>query len=236
MRRLLALALVLLAGCGGTTISTSLPVITAPGQTAGAATTAPAATTGAAGTPATGVTIPAACAAGFTDFLKQIEPVVAGFDLETATLGEFFTVDDLAKEKGVDIMMANGAAATYSCPEVGLEFAYFDSNSPWLAIHELATAQAPGTEPWLQVTEKLAQIDGAKLADFGAATCEDGSKRIKDAVAGQMGAGTHTAADMAIGPGLELLGLYRAYLAAVREGTCPDVLGNDEFDFFGAIG
>lgn|GEM_PF-2264277 len=63
-------------------------------------------------------------------YLRTIEPVVAAFDPATGTMGDFYTADDAAGEKGIELMMANGASAIYSCSEVGLEFAYFDSRSP----------------------------------------------------------------------------------------------------------
>ena len=233
MRRLLPLALVVLSACGGGATSP-----TNPGATTNAAQTiGPGATTNATPTAGTSVVIPAACAAGFIEYLKGIEPVVSGFHSASAAFGDFFSVDEAASEKGVEIMMANGAAATYSCPEVGLEFAYFDTRSPWSAIHEIAAANAPGTIAYLQIKELVSAIDTAELSDYGVVSCDDAVARIKKGVADETGAGTESAEDMDVDAGLALLGLYRAYLADVRDGACPaDALGNDEFDFFGAIG
>ncbi len=241
MSRLLPLVVVVLAACGGGPTATPGPgQTTAVGQTPGpAATAGPAATVGPGATllpPPGGVTIPEACAAGFVEYLKAIEPVVSGFDPATSTLGDFFTTDQAASEKGVELLVANDGNATYSCSEVGLEFAYFDARSPWAAIHQVASANAPGTEPYLQVNERVAALDNTQLSDFGAATCADASGRIKEAVSGLISAGTASAEDMPVEAGIDLLGLYRAYLNSVADGTCPDVLGNDEFDFFGSIG
>jgi hypothetical protein len=235
MRRLLSLALVLLAGCGGATSAPTLPA----GASAGPQTTitpVPGATTASSATSlpttGTGVVIPAACAAGFTDYLKLIEPVVAKFDPKTATLGDFETADDAASEKGLEAMTANGSRATYSCSEVGLEFNYFDTRSPWDAILEIAKAHAPGTVAYLEVNRKVAAIDTAKMSDYDVATCDDAVARIKKAVADQLAAGSETVQDMKIDEGLALSGLYGAYMHDVGDGKCPaDVLGNDEFGF-----
>jgi hypothetical protein len=235
MRRLLPLALVLLSGCPGATTSPTLSgQATTPAQTSATGSTgAPPATSQA--TTAAGVEIPAACVAGFTAYLKAIEPVVAGFDPTTAIFGAFFDADDAAGEKGIELMTANGARATYSCPEVGLEFAYFDSHSPWAAIHAIATAQAPGTEPYLQVKEQVSAIDNAQLSDYDVATCDDAVARIKQEIADQTAAGTDTVDNMSVTEGIDLLGLYKAYLSDVQDGACPaDALGNDEFGFIGS--
>lgn len=41
--------------------------------------------------------------------------------------------------------------------------------------------------------------------------------------------------DMSVDEGVALLGLYKAYLADVRAGSCAtDALGNEEFGFMGA--
>ncbi len=242
MKRLLLLVSVLLAACGGTTVSTSLPVLTPePGQTGGAATGAPGVATGgppaaSAGAPsaATGVTIPAACAAGFTDYLKKIEPAVAAFDPGTDTFADLQAFEEAERLVSLDLMSSGGA--TYSCSEVGLEFAYFDARSPWPAIYEIANAQAPGTVAYLQATEALAALDTATFETYGAMNCEDASKQVKDGVAKFTGAGTASARDVPFEVGIALLGLYKAYLHSVADGTCPDVLGNDEFGFFGAVG
>jgi hypothetical protein len=241
MSRLLLVVSVLLAACGGTSVSTSLPVLTpVPGQTAGpatpgSATGAPPAATAAPTSGAPGVAIPASCLTGFTDYLKKLEPAVAGFDPATTTFGDLQNVEEAARMVGIDLL-TNGGGATYSCSEVGLEFAYFDSRSPWPAIFEVANAQAPGTVPYLQTVEELSANDNATIADYGSATCEDASTRIKAGVSGLSGAGADSVRDVRVADGLELLGLYKSYLHAVADGTCPDVLGNDEFDFFGAIG
>ena len=229
MRRLLPLALVLLSGCGSATTAPTLPVqATTAGQATGTSTTpGPGLPTAAAG-----AVIPAACAAGFTDYLKLIEPIVAGFDPARSTFGDFYTVDNAASDKGTDVMLANGAKATYSCPEVGLEYNSFGINSPWAAILEIAHAQASGTVAYLEMERKVVALDNAKLSDYGSTGCDDAVARIRQAVADQSGAGKDTVADMGVDAGLALFGLYTAYLSQVQDGVCPpDVLGNDEFDF-----
>ncbi len=235
MKRLSLLALVLLAGCGG---ATSAPTPSA-GATAGPQSTdtpVPGATTASSATSVpsagSGVLIPAACAAGFTDYLKLIEPVVADFDPTTADLSAFYAADDAASEKGLEAMTANGSRATYSCSEVGLEFNYFDTRSPWDAILEIAKAQAPGTVAYLEVKRRVSAIDTATMSDYDAATCDDAVARIKKAVADELAAGSETVQDMSVDEGLALSGLYSAYMHDVSDAKCPpDKLGNDEFGF-----
>lgn len=250
MRKLSGLAVLLvpvaLLGCAGGPAPTVAPgQTTAAGPTGGPGSTSPGPGSATGAPPASvppasqgtgsGNVIPAACAAGFIAFLKAIEPVTAGFDPATARLGDFFTTERAVKDKGFELM--DGGYASYSCSEVGLEFNYFDTRSPWPSILELAAAQAPGTVPYMQVNQQVSMIDVAQMADFGVSSCEDAVARIKQAVAGQKGAGNDSAADMPAMAGLELLGLYKAYIADVGEEACPrDVLGNDEFVFFGAIG
>jgi hypothetical protein len=234
MRKLLPLALVLLSGCGGAAATTLPGQPTNPAQTTGTGATVEPPATGQA-TGAAGVVIPASCAAGFIEYLKAIEPVVAGFDPATDTLGDFFAADDAAGDKGYELLTANDSRATYSCSEVGLEFNYFDSRSPWAAIHEIASANAPGTVGYLQVNERVSAIDIAEMSDYGVATCDDAVARIKKGVADATNSGMATVDDMSVDPGIALLGLYNAYLAQVREELCPrDALGNDEFGFMGA--
>jgi hypothetical protein len=178
--------------------------------------------------------IPDSCAAGFIDFLKAIEPVTSAFDPATATFGDFFTADDAVSDKGVELLLANGGYATYSCSGVGLEFAYFDDSSPWAAIHQVAAANAPGTVAWLQTKEKVSALDVAQLTDYGESTCDSAVARIKQDVADGLAAGNETVDDLSVDEGLAVLGLYNAYIAQVGAGTCPrDQLGNDEFGYMG---
>lgn len=233
MRRLWPLAFVLLSGCGAATPTNPAQATTGALPTTGgqATGTTPTAAPGQS-TTAPGVAIPAACLAGFTAYLKLIEPVVADFDDATSVFGDFYGVDEAANEKGIQAMTANGGRATYSCSEVGLEFNYFDAKSPWPAILELAAAQAPGTLSYLQVKQKVAAIDNAVMADYGVASCVDAVARIAKGVADASAAGEQQVGDMSVDAGLALFGLYGAYLSDVQDGKCPpDVLGNAEFDF-----
>ena len=139
------------------------------------------------------------------------------------------------EREGVELLVANDGTPRTAVPRsAGVRVLRFAL--AWAAIHQVAAANAPGTQPYLQVNERVAALDNTQLSDFGAATCEDASGRIKEAVSGLVGAGTASAEDMPVEAGIDLLGLYRAYLNSVADGTCPDVLGNDEFDFFGSIG
>ncbi|MGQ0849579.1 MAG: hypothetical protein ACT4OP_10760 [Actinomycetota bacterium] len=233
----LALTLVV-AACGGGSASTS--VAEAPTTQPAAAPTTPAtdttlsasdgpATTLAAG-PSAG--LPEDCADGLAEYFGEIEPVVAGFDPGSAMMGEFFRFDDAASDRTYELVSANDSQATYDCNAVGLSWAYFDSNSPWEAVIEVAAERAPGAVAYLEGVKAVSAIDVAVMTNYGVSTCEEAVAQIKQAVADQVAAGKETLAHMAFHDGLELFGLYNAYMAEVQDERCPrDELGNDEFDF-----
>ncbi len=200
----------------------------APGETAAPPSAAPSEATG------NGAALPAACAEGFAKYLTEIEPIVSAFDPATATLGDLSTADQAVGEKSYELLSANNSTAPYSCSEVGLEFAYFDSNTPWDAVLAVASTAAPGTVAYLTAVRDMAAIDVAKVTDYGVEGCDAAVAKIK---AGVAAGGADGAEKMALQEGLALLGLYKAYLADVRNEICPrDQLGNDEFSFFGAMG
>jgi len=246
MRRLLSVLVIVpvLVGCSGSpgtaptvgpAAGSSSPSVSsgssAPGETGVPSSPASAAASPAAGN---GAALPAACAEGFAKYLTQIEPIVSALDPATATLGDLSTADQAVGEKSVELLMANDATAPYSCSEVGLEWAYFDSNTPWDAVLAVASESAPGTVAYLTAVRDMAAIDVAKVTDYGVEGCDAAIAKIKDGVAA---GGAGGAAKMVLKEGLALLGLYRAYLADVRNGVCPpDKLGNDEFEFFGSMG
>jgi hypothetical protein len=83
----------------------------------------------------------------------------------------------------------------------------------------------------------MAAIDVAKVTDYGVEGCDAAVASIKERVAAEISGGVSGAEEMNLEDGLALLGLYKAYLADVRNEVCPrDELGNDEFGFFGSIG
>jgi hypothetical protein len=181
--------------------------------------------------------LPVKCAEGFATYLKAIEPIVSSFDPAKATLGDLSSADDATSEKAFELLDANGGRAPYSCSEVGLEWAYFDSNSPWDAILAVAAGAAPGTVAYLTGLRATTALDEAKLSDYGIAGCDEAVKAIKKQVAAQTKSGTKGVEKMPFAAGVELLGLYKAYIRQVQTEACPrDALGNDEFGFFGSAG
>ena len=248
MRRLLSVAVIVLVlvGCSGS--PGSAPTVGSAAQSS--APSAPAASSGssapAASSPASaapseatgnGAALPAACAAGFAKYLTEIEPIVSAFDPATATLGDLETADQAVGDKSYELLTANNSTAPYSCSEVGLEWAYFDSNTPWDAVLAVAGTAAPGTVGYLTAVRDMAMIDVAKVTDYGVEGCDAAVASIKNRVGAEVSGGTSGAEEMGLKDGLALLGLYKAYLADVRNEICPrDALGNDEFDFFGAMG
>lgn len=200
---------------------------------------APSAVTSAAASEETaeGGALPAACAEAFSTYLTEIEPIVAGFDPARATFSDLSTTEQAVRDKSMELLRANDSTAPYSCPEVGLEWAYFSSNTPWDAVLVVAGDAAPGTVAYLTSVRDLAAIDVAKVGDFGVEGCDAAVAGIKEQVASAAAGGADGVLGMTLQDGLALLGLYKAYLADVRNEICPrDELGNDEFDFFLGVG
>jgi hypothetical protein len=251
MRKFLPVLVILLAGCtsGSGSAPSEAPAAsgapTAPA--ASAASAAPAGSSAAsAGAPAESAAasaasnagaLPADCAKGLADYLVAIEPLVSKFDPAKATLGDLRDAKDAVQTKSVELLMANDARAPYSCAEVGLEYAFFDSSTPWDAVLVVAGASAPGTVAYLNAQREMAALDVNKVTDYGVEGCDAAVAAIKKGVKAHSNKGKSEVADMGFKDGVALLGLYRAYMHDVQNEVCPrDVLGNDEFDFFGAMG
>ena len=80
-------------------------------------------------------------------------------------------------------------------------------------------------------------MDVSKVSDYGIDGCEAAVASIKEGVAAQSTGGTTGVEEMGLEEGLALLGLYPCLHARGPGRACPaDALGNDEFDFFGAMG
>ena len=251
MRRFLPLLVILLVGCGGApgsapadgqTTASSAP--TDSGGSAGSVDpgSSPAATVDASTAPteapsAAAGSLPAACAEGFAAYLVELEPIVSSFDPAKATLGDLATVDQAVDDKSYELLQANDSTAPYSCPEAGLDWAYFDADTAWDAVLVVAADAAPGTVAYLTALQAWKQLDVAVVADYGIEGCDAAVAGIKEQVADATADGQAEVADMPLADGLALLGLYRAYLHDVQDEVCPrDALGNDEFDFFGRMG
>jgi hypothetical protein len=181
--------------------------------------------------------LPADCAEGFAAYLVEIEPIVSGLDPATATLGDLDTLDQAVHARSIELLQANDSRATYDCSAIGLEWAYFDASSPWDTVLTFAADEAPGTVAYLTALRDWKGLDEATLADYDIPHCDAAVNSIQERVAGQTTSGVAEVSEMPLDEGLDLLGLYRAYLEEVRNEVCPrDELGNDEFDFFGVMG
>jgi hypothetical protein len=234
------LMMVLLIGCsqapGGATTGAA-PGSAAPGLSGGPTAEAPSSNESAPPSASTTVVLPVKCAEGLAAYLVAIEPIVASFDPATGTLGDLSTVDRATNEKSYELLDANGGRAPYSCSEVGLEWAYFDPRTPWDAVLAVAAQSAPGTVAYLNGLRATTALDEAELSDYAITGCDDAVAAIKQRVAAQMSAGTDDVEAMPYDDGLELLGLYKAYIRQVQLEACPrDALGNDEFGFIGTAG
>lgn len=221
---------------GGTTATTNPADTAQPGGEStepGGATPAGQATE----PPAGGVTLPAACAEGLAEYLVAIEPDVSGFDPASGTLADYVAADQASNQTSYELLEANNSTATYSCSEVGLQWAYFDAQSPWDAVLAVAAEAAPGTVAYLGAVRTLASHDVEPMSTYGFTDCDAAVTSIKDRVAAQVAGGTTDLADMPYEDGVALLGLYKAYSSEVRNDVCPrDELGNDEWEFMGALG
>ena len=130
---------------GGTSAAPSAEATTAPSE-------APSSAAGA---------LPADCAAGFAEYLVAIEPIVASFDPASATLGDLSTADQAVGDKSYELLQANDSTAPYSCPEAGLQWSYFDSNTAWDAALAVAAEAAPGTVAYLTALRTWTGLDVA---------------------------------------------------------------------------
>lgn len=181
---------------------------------------------------ATTTALPADCAKGLGEYLVAIEPLVAKFDPAKDTLGDLYKVDDAAGDKAMELLTANDSRAPYSCSEVGLEWAYFDANTPWDAVLAVANDAAPGTVGYLNGLRANAALDEAKLADYGIDGCDGAVSSIKKDVKALSKKKLSGVDEMDFQAGVELLGRYKAYMHDVQDEKCPrDALGNDEFGF-----
>jgi hypothetical protein len=184
-----------------------------------------------------GVTLPPDCAKGLGEYLVAIEPLVSKFDPAKATLGDLLGAEDAVQTKSVELLMANDATAPYSCSEVGLEWAYFDSKTPWDAVLAVAGESAPGTVAYLTAQREMSAMDVNPVSAYGVEGCDAAVSKIKKDVKAHSNKGKSEVVDMSFKDGVALLGLYRAYMHDVQNEVCPrDALGNDEFGFFGAAG
>ena len=129
--------------------------------------------------------------------------------------------DQATSDKAFELLSANGGRAPYSCSEVGLEWAYFDANSPWDAILAVAADAAPGTVAYLTGLRAMSALDVAKLSDYGIAGCDDAVKTIKQRVAAQTASGTKGVEKMPFDAGVKLLGLYKAYIRSGPDRGMP---------------
>ena len=249
MRRFLPLLVILFVGCSGGPGSGSTGASTAasnpPSGPAGSAVSPAPAGSGAASPVASPEAsagsnagpLPPDCAKGLADYLVAIEPLVSKFDPAKATLGDLFTAKEAVQTKSVELLMANDATAPYSCSEVGLEWAYFDARSPWDAVLVVAGDAAPGTVGYLTAQREMSAMDVNPVSAYGVEGCDAAVASIKKGVKAHSNKGKSEVVDMGFKDAVALLGLYRAYMHDVQNEVCPrDVLGNDEFGFFGAAG
>ena len=235
------LTAVLLIGCsqapGGAPTGATSAASAAPGSPGAPTAGTPSSAASAPASASTTGALPAKCAEGLAAYLKAIEPIVKSFNPTKGTLGDLTSKSEATSEKAIELLNANGGRAPYSCSEVGLEWAYFDSNTPWDAVLAVAADAAPGTVAYLTGLRATSALDVAKLSDYGVAGCNEAVSAIKKGVAAEISAGTRDVEKMPFQDGVKLLGLYKAYMGQVQIEACPrDALGNDEFGFMGSAG
>jgi hypothetical protein len=149
-KRLLIILAILLAACGGTATTTT-----------GSDDPDPTTETTEAESEGEGETVdlsdmPQECIDAFVTFLQAIEPVVEGFDFETATLEDMGTI---ATEIEAVTEAPTAAMENLDCPDVDST-----DEEAFAAMIEIAENEAPGTVGYFRWIEDFAS------SDFGGGT------------------------------------------------------------------
>ena len=189
-KRLLIAFMVLLAACGGAATTTTEATETTTETSA--ATTTTNTTTAEEETTTTNETVdladmPQECIDAFVQFLQAIEPVVAGFDFETASL------DDMeAMGTELEAVSAEQTAEMDSldCPEVN-----GTDEEEFAAMIDIAEREAPGTVPYFRWIESFAASVGeGGLTSSG--DCETDIEALEAVIADKESMGNLTMAEL----------------------------------------
>lgn len=161
-KRILIVLGVLLAACGGGDAATT----TTPDQDEATTTTASTSTTEDEGTNETVdlSDMPQECIDAFVHFLQAIEPVVEGFDFETAT------IDDM-EAMGAELETATAAPTaemeSLDCPDVDAT-----DEEAFAAMIDIAEREAPGTVGYFRWIESFAGTSGDGSGITTSGDCE----------------------------------------------------------------
>jgi hypothetical protein len=117
--------------------------------------------------------LPEECRSALADFLRQVEPVVADIDWDTATLADFERINLELEDEG--------EIFDQTTEECG-DFDFASDEESMQAMIEFAEEEAPGTVGWL---EFIGEIAFAGDTDTGVAmTCEEAIAYFDDLIAG----------------------------------------------------
>lgn len=146
-KRLLILLIVLVTACGGTAATTT----TAEPDDTTTTTTAPVEEEG--GEDGSGETVdfadmPQECIDAFVDFLQAIEPVVEGFDFETATIED---MEAMGTELESVTQGPTAEMESLDCPDPS-----GTDEENFAAMIDIAEREAPGTVAYFEWIEELA--------------------------------------------------------------------------------
>ena len=181
-KRLLIALILLLAACGGTAATTTSEAVAEATTTAAPTTAEATATTEGDSTTeeTTNETVdladmPQECIDAFVGFLQAIEPVVADFDFESASL------DDM-EAMGTELETVSEAQTaemeSLNCPDV----AGSDEDS-FAAMIEIAEREAPGTVPYFRWIESFSDSLGGGGGTTGSGDCETDIAALEGVIA-----------------------------------------------------
>ena len=203
-KRLLIALMVLLAACGGTAATT---------------------TTGATATEATTndtvdlAEMPQECIDAFVGFLRAIEPVVADFDFESASLNE---IDAMGTELEAVGEAQTAEMETSNCPDV----AAWDE-ATFAAMIDVAEREAPATIPYVRWIEGLSESLGGEGGTVSSGDCETDIEALEGLMAEK-----ETIGDMTMSEAAEIAALMTAIGTACSEDRRNEFLAQPEVAAF----
>ena len=188
-KRLLIVVMVLLAACGGTAASTT----TAASETTTASTTttaAPEESTDDTTTETVNLAdMPQECIDAFVQFLQAIEPVVADFDFESASLDD---MEVMGTELEAVSAEQTAAMEDLNCPDVA-----GTDEETFAAMIDIAEREAPGTVPYFQWIQSFSESlggEGGGLTSSG--DCETDIESLEGVIAEKESMGALTMSEL----------------------------------------
>ena len=187
-KRLLIVVMVLLAACGGTAASTT----TAVSETTTASTTttaAPEESTDDTTTETVNLAdMPQECIEAFVQFLQAIEPVVADFDFESASLDD---MEVMGTELEAVSAEQTAAMEDLNCPDVA-----GTDEETFAAMIDIAEREAPGTVPYFQWIQSFSESLGGEGGLTSSGDCETDIGALEAVIAEKESMGALTMSEL----------------------------------------